>query len=165
MRSHIQPVTLVLIFVVIKKRLDFKDVVHLKVFYADKKPLIRKACLHSSWLNTDQSFILKCQLQQQGEQQQSNEWLSAETSSLKAVSIMKVVFNDVDGIGPLAVARQLHQHYSHKLRSTGREFQRVRHAKIFKDVGEMWDLPVHEDLSRVMGLKQINIQGSSISLL
>ncbi len=41
---------------------------------------------------------------------------------------MKGVFNNEKAIGSLTVARQLHQHYSGKSRSTGREIQRV-HAK------------------------------------
>lgn len=30
----------------------------LKVFYSDRMPLVRKACLYSSWLNTDQSLLI-----------------------------------------------------------------------------------------------------------
>lgn len=98
----------------------------LKVFYADKKPLIMKARLHSSLLNTNQSVtIIKCHLLQ-GDWQRSQQWLSAETSSSKVDSIMKGVFNNEEAVGPLAVARQLHQQYSGTLegRFKGKDMQR-----------------------------------------
>lgn len=44
---------------------------------------------------------------------------------------MKGVFNNEEAIGSLAVARQLHQDYSGKSRSAGRDFQRARHARVF----------------------------------
>lgn len=47
------------------------------------------------------------------------------------VSIMKGVSNKEEAIGSLAVARQLHQDYTGKSRSTGRETRRVRHAWAF----------------------------------
>lgn len=56
---------------------------------------------------------------------------------------MKGAFNNEEAIGPLVVARQLHQHYTGKSRSTGREIQRERHARVFYHVGEMCDLPMH----------------------
>ncbi len=59
----------------------------------------------------------------------SHEWLSAKALSSKVASIMKVILKNKDAFGPLAVARQLHQHYSGKLRRAGREFQRVKHAR------------------------------------
>lgn len=56
---------------------------------------------------------------------------SGETSSSKVVSIKKGAFNNEKAIGPLAVARQLPQHYFGKSRSTGREIQRERRATVF----------------------------------
>lgn len=50
---------------------------------------------------------------------------------------MKGIFNNDEAIGSLAVARQLHQDYSGKSRSAGREIQRVRHARVYNPVGNV----------------------------
>lgn len=73
------------------------------------------------------SFILTCHLRQQGECLRRHQWLLAETSSSNVVSIMKGVFNNEEAIGPLAVARQLHQHYTDAL--VGR-LEGERHASV-----------------------------------
>lgn len=66
--------------------------------------------------------------------------MTAETLSSKVSSVMKGAFNNEEAIGPLAVAKQLHRHYSCKSRSACREIQRERHAGTLLHVGEMWDL-------------------------
>lgn len=106
--------------------------VPLKVFYADKKPLITRHIFSPvDWIQIKvSSFILKCHLRQQGEWQQNHEWLSRETSS-KVVSIMKGVFNNEEAIGSLAVARQLHQDYSENPYQHSFTCQRARHARVF----------------------------------
>lgn len=55
---------------------------------------------------------------------------------------MKGAFNNEEAIGALVVARQLHQHYAGKSRSTVRKIQRERHARAFYHVGKMCDLPM-----------------------
>lgn len=84
---------------------------------------------------------------------------------------MKGAFNNEEAIGPLVVARQLHQDYVGKSRNTGREIQRERHARVFYHVGEMCDLPMHAVrcliycFYLVMVGKRIYFQGTTVSLL
>lgn len=49
---------------------------------------------------------------------------------------MKGIFNN-EAIGSLVVAKQLHQDYSGKSKSAVREFQRVRHARVYYPVGNV----------------------------
>lgn len=50
---------------------------------------------------------------------------------------MKGIFNNDEAIGSLVVAKQLHQDYSGKSKSAVREFQRVRHARVYYPVGNV----------------------------
>lgn len=102
--------------------------------------------------------------------------MTAETLSSKVSSVMKGAFNNEEAIGPLAVAKQLHRHYSCKSRSACREIQRERHAGDIiacgRNVGftnvcsEMRFIYCFiTDIDRVTIVEQINSRGALEPLL